>query len=181
MIGCSLLLLATLCVLGCSVSADLDDNERALLLTEADFKASVPQLQSGVTGKFSKQNSYLERKVELSYKLEANGFYLTNSVTIEPSTTNALITHTAQRAGLIIGLKSNGVVEEPLKLGASYGDKATLSVLKRSGKPIGNVFTTVVDRKVYLLVFSGIHFDSAEAFGPLIAPKMDTLTKYEAR
>jgi len=183
MIGRNLLLLTTLCVLGCSVSADLDDNERALLVTEVDFKEFAPPIQSGVTGMYSKRTSYLERKVELSYKLDASGpsFYLFNNVTIESSATQALITQAAQKAGLMIGLKSNGIVEEPVKLGLSYGEKTSLSLLKRSGKPIGNVFMSVIGRKVYLLVFSGIYFDDAEAFGTFIAQKMDTFTRYDAR
>ena len=180
-IGRNLLLLTTLCVLGCSSSADLDESERAVLLTEADFKAFGPPIQAGLTGKFSKETNYFEGNVVLSYTFEGSDFSLANSVTIERSTAHAMITRTAQRAGIIIAWTSGGVVEESVKLGSSYGENASLSVLKRSGKPIGNVFTTIIGRKVYLLVFSGIYFEDPNDFGPLIAQKMDALTKYNVR
>ena len=171
------LLLAAIGLVACSVSEDLTESERALLLTEADLRREpTPAL----AGKYQKV-SRIDKSRELSYvyEKEGSGLYLSNTLTVDTSAANALVTEGAQKTGLMIGLRVNGVVEEPIAQSVKYGDRSSLTILKKDGRPMGNVFTAVAGKKVYVVIFSGIYFDDAAAFDSFIAGKIDAILKYD--
>jgi hypothetical protein len=174
-------LLAALGLLACSVSGELTGSERALLLTEADFRLTGRAADAPLQGKYRKMTNQLDKSRELSYvyEKEGSGFYLSNTLTLDFSPGNALITEGAQKAGLMIGLTAAGVSEDPIELTAKYGDRASLTLLRKEGKPIGNVFTAVAGKKVFVVVFSGVYFDDAAVFDGLIAPKWDAIMRFD--
>jgi hypothetical protein len=175
---------AILAVAACAVEEDLSESERALLLTEVDFQpAQRPTDPATPAGTFRKTVGRLDRSRELIYefKKEGSGFYLSNTLRVEPSAPNALLVEGGQRIGLLIGLKTTSITEEPLPARAKYGDRASLSLLRSNGVPVGNVFSVVGGKNVYAIVLVGVHFDDAEAFDRALGPRIDAVLKYDPR
>lgn len=176
----SLICIAAL-VSGCSISTELTDREKALLVTEQDFQRYGFTTGSAPSGHFLKTEDYTNLSTEYSYQTpDGQGeIYIHNSVTLERSAANALTTELASRGGMMIGLSSEGVKEVPLKLTKQYGSRSSLSILKKDGKSIGNSFTAVLDKKIVLLVFSGTYFEKAEDFQDFMDEKMARVSGFE--
>lgn len=164
----------------CTVSTDLSDAEKALLVTEADFGEygfddALP------TGKFEKTR-YFDRSVELTYEsLEsAEQLYVFCSVSIERSAADALTSEAANKTGVLVGLKSAGVIEKPVELKQTIGSRSKLSLLMKDGKFIGNSFHAIIDKKAVMLLVYGLYFENEAEFREFIDPKIEPIRTYRS-
>ena len=179
--GRLLLLAAALALLACTVSEDLSETERAVLLTERDFHPfglkPVPD-----AGKYKKTVNRLDGSRELTYLFEKDGvpLYVSSTLRVDSSAASAIVNEGAQKTGLTIGLKAAGVDTEPLTLREKYGERASLALLTKDGRPVGNLFTMVSGKKVYISFFTGIYFNDLAEFHRLIAPMVAAALKYDA-
>jgi hypothetical protein len=171
------------CLSGCSISTELTEQEKALLVTEQDFQRYGYSVSSAPSGQFVKTEDYMNLSTDLSYQTpEGEGeIYIHNSVTLERSASNAIATELASKGGMMIGLSAEGVKEVPLKLTKQYGARSSLAVLKKDGKSIGNSFTAVIDKKIVVLIFSGTYFESADEFQDFIDQKMVRVSSFGDR
>lgn len=172
-------LMAVLCLgslsllMSCTETHELSEQEKAALVTELDL---MPPEDLGVAprGAFAKETDYLNQSTGMSYQTEAGEgpVYVYNTVSIERSFSNSLTNEFATKGGLMIGLKSEGIEEVPIRLTKQYGSRSSLSKLMKDGRAIGNAFNAVIGKKFVVLVFSGIYFESAEEFQQFIDGKM---------
>lgn len=173
-------ILATTLLLGCSVSHELSEAEKSMLLTESDFAEYGFKYEQKTYGKFEKTIDYLNRSTELGYQsTEGSELYVYSTVTIERSAAAALATELTGKVGVLVGLKSSGAVESPIKLTKPYGTRASLSLLKKDGKPLGNRFSAVIDKKVVMVVFGGLYFETEASFREFFAAKMQSIETFQ--
>lgn len=176
-----LALLGLLLLAACTANEEPTETERALHVTEADFRPFGVQAAASAGGEYQKTLNHLDRSRELTYTFNGQGLYLSNILKFHSSSTNAFITEKAQKVGLMIGLKPHGVEEQTLTPHRKYGDRSSLGLLTKDGKPVGNVFTMVSGTKVFLVVFSGgVHFNDPAEFDRFISTKVDAVLKYDA-
>lgn len=173
-------LAALLMLTACTVEEEPTERERVLFVTEADLRSFGVKAAAATGGEYRKTVNRLDRSRELVYTFNGNGLYLSNILKFDSSSTNAFITEKAQKVGMMIGLKPYGIEEQPLTPHTKHGDRSNLAVLTKDGKPVGNIFTMVSGSKVFLVVFSGIHFSDPAEFDRFISAKVDAFVKYDA-
>jgi len=157
---------------GCQISHDLTSEERAILVTEHDLVGVQGSKQAA--GKFEKTVDYSSFSTEYTYESEEDAtLFILSSVRVERTAANALSSEWTNKGGLAFGMSLNGLKEEPIPLTKQYGSRAKLALLTKDGKPVGNIFHAVIDKKVVMLLYSGIYFDRAEDFQKFIDPKME--------
>jgi len=166
---------------GCSTSHDLSDAEKSALMTEKDFAAYSEKPVKGLQGAFKKTTHYLGNSYQLEYQNDAKKaeFFVYSILAVEDSDAKAVTMVVSYKTGVAVGFKYSGIQEEPIKL-SKPGQQDSLSLLKYEGKPAGNLFTTVIDKKVVLLMFTGIYFDNEDAFREFIDNYISRVTKFEA-
>lgn len=170
------LLLGLALLVGCSRSDKPSSVEQNLLLTSADFKRYGIEGQ----GHFSRLVTYWNRTTELTYEHNpGHGFFLHSSLKVFPDAGAAVMNSMAEAAGAGIGLDNGDVRQQNLPLAGQYGSHAELKLLTKRGKPVGNLFAVSIGSKSFLVLFTGLYFDSATAFEAFIAPKMAALSAYD--
>jgi len=162
----------------CTTSTDLSDAEKSILVTELDF-ADFGGEQGAVSGRFEKTIDHINRATEFTYQTpDESDIYIVSTVSVERSAADALASEVANKAGILIGLRSAGVIDVPIEMTKPYGSRSSLSVLKKDGKPIGNMLHAVLGKKIVLLVFSGIYFDTEAGFRELMDAKMKHVSEF---
>lgn len=151
--------------------------ERALLLTHTDFGYEED------AGRYGKTVSYLSRSIELTYDSPPlSGLYLHSTVLLTSSPSEAAFASYSALKGASfgLGLTTDDVTEEDIALSRDIGSHARLVLLRKNGKPIGNMFSTSIGKKLIFTVVTGRHhFDSAQAFEAFIEPKLAALEAHE--
>lgn len=170
---------------GCSISNELSESEQRILFSELDFAELGVEAGDKPAGQYEKIIDYANASTDLSYLKDSEagdkGFYLQSTVTIERMSKNVVISELGGKAGTAIGLKLGGFDEEPVKLSGRYGSKASLSLLKMEGKPVGNSFSVVMGNKIVSLFFVGTYFDKGEAFETFVQEKMARVKAYSGK
>lgn len=168
------LLCAAVLLAGCSRTDQLNEDEKALLLDVTNFhEYGVP-----AGGSYRKNVDYVDRTIALNYEYETGKFYLYNRVSLHSTAADALMMTRVERLGLSIGMRDQ-LQELPLQLSEALQSQMTLKLLLRDGRPVGNVFYGHLGRKSILLVFTGVYFDTAEAFEALFAEQIANIEAYE--
>lgn len=169
-------LLAALLLGGCIDQSQPTEAERQLLLTDIDFGY-------GEEGHYSKTTTYWTRTTDITYDSPPlSGFYLHSTVSLTPSASEAVLASygSLKGAGVALGLMSEGLTEEEIELTREFGSHAKLILLRKDGKPVGNMFSVSIGKKVMYTFFTGKHyFDSADSFESFIAPKISALEAHE--
>jgi hypothetical protein len=171
-------------VAACGFEQPVAETDKALFLRVADLaRVGVRYPDSAAHEKFSK-TKHLGGVYELSYQFqtpeseERRPLFIYASVSVQTKATDAMMTEGAEKIGLLIGLKREGVEERDVAGAQRYGDSSRFALLVRDDKPIGNLFTMREGRKTYLLVISGVYFEDPELWKKLIGPKLEQLAAY---
>jgi hypothetical protein len=133
--------------------------------------------------KFSKRK-YFDGAHELNYEFktpesgEERPLFIFGSISLQQKTSDAMISEGAEKIGLLIGFKKEGVEEREVAGAQRFGDSSTFTVLVKDEPPIGNVFTVRDGKKTYMLVVAGVFFKDPEASSRLIGPKLKRLAAY---
>jgi len=177
MLRAIIFLCVTLLLGGCSENSQPTVAERQLLLTGADFGYGED------AGYYGKTVTYWTRTTDLSYDSEPlSGLYLHSTVSLTSSAGEALMSSYSalQGAGIALGLMTEDVTEEEIELPRKLGSHAQLILLRQDGKPIGNMFSVSIGKKLFFTVFTGSHyFDSGAAFEAFIAPKLSAIEAHQ--
>ncbi|WP_043312087.1 hypothetical protein [Pseudomonas sp. ML96] len=170
-------LLAALLLSGCVDNAEPTESERQLLLTGAAFGYGED------AGRFEKTTTYWTRTTDLSYDLDSvSGLYLHSTASLTPSASEALVASYSalQGAGIALGMIADDVTEEELPLTRELGSHAKLILLRNKGKPMGNMFSVSIGKKLFFTVFTGKHyFTDAASFEAFIEPQLVALRQHE--
>lgn len=173
---------ALFCLLlaGCSAEEQVTEADKALVLRAADLTAfgfrydNVEKIES-----FSKKREF-DGSYEIQYRFQspqgARPLFLHVSVKVAAKESDAALNQGAEKLGLLIGFKKNGVEERELP--AVPAGKLTLLV--SGDRPIGNVFTLGEGPKTYLLIVSGLYFDDPALWQKVIAPKLERFRSHPA-
>lgn len=107
--------------------------------------------------------------------------YVSCSVTVEPNSSDALISYKGVQLGLNIGFNSqSGTSQMERNDLFRWGDQSSFHVLCVHGVPIGNSFTAIKGKRVFMMTFSGVFFEDATAIQELLHPRLDALERLPA-
>jgi hypothetical protein len=179
------LLLAGLGLAGCQKNLPVSAADRAVVLRAADLVPYGYGLGDTERYETFEHIRYFDGSHELTYEFqtpdseEDNALYMNVIVSVEKSRTDALTTQGAQKIGLGIGLKANGITQREIEKFYEYGDSSSFSVLEKDGRPIGNIFTARDGKRVFVLMLSGMYFDDAETFKELIEARLRKFSAYQ--
>ena len=172
------LTLAAFTLAGCGAQEPVTDAEKALFLRVADlaeFGVRYPNAEAAET--FAKARQ-VDGSYEITYNFEVSGdarpLYLHGTVNVGRTSTDATLTESAEKIGLLVAFKRSGVEEREVQ-GLRAG---TLTLLVKNDVPIGNVFTLREGNKSHLFIISGLYVKDAAVWQKLIAPKLENLMRY---
>jgi len=160
----------------CGEQLPVSQADKDLFLRPADFAGFGIRFEDPqALEKFSKSRLF-DGSHELTHTFtspagSAHSLYLHTSITLARRESDAAMTSGAEKVGLLIAFKKDGVVEREVP----DVKPGKLTLLVRDGRPIGNVFTVRDGAKSYLLVMSGVFFQHADPWNKLIGPKMQRL------
>ena len=169
-----LAVLASACVKG-----TITDEEKSHLLTVEDLATfGVKAAEPETFGKFQK-TSHLDFSKELEYEYEvpegvhvATPLYLTSSISIERSLSDARSTYLLQEKTFMVVGKWRGLAVDEKQGFFQWGDASKFALLVKNDKPVGNLYLARKGTTVYLLVLSGVYFDDPKLWAELMEPKL---------
>lgn len=180
-------LAAALLALGlaaCGAEQPVGEADKALFLRVGDLaELGVRYSDAEAHETFAKRRQF-DGTYELNYEFktpeseQARPLFIYTSVSVQPKASDAMLATGAEKLGLMIGLKREGVEEREVEGAPRFGDASRFGMLVKDEKPIGNVFSVRDGRKTYLLVISGIYFKDPELWRRVIAPKLARLAAY---
>lgn len=175
---------AVLLFQGCTSSSELTPDERALLITVAEFEPYMKGGHDQTRGLFAKETGLLDHSKLLSYEFTFDkdahepALYVNCMVDLQPKGSQA-VSRAAREIGMEIGLASGKLKQVPLEGFPKYGDRSSLSLLTLNGDPVGNLFTAEYGSKSVMLVFSGIYVRDPAAWGEMFGKKLRLLEAYD--
>ncbi len=171
-------------VAACGSEQPVSAEDKALFLRVADLAAYGFRYENAEAYETFTKVKHIDGKYELTYQFttpdtaQEKPLFIYISVAIERRASNALISQKAEKLGLMIGFKSEGIEERELPGSYPYGEEARLALLVKGEDPIGNTFTVRDNEKTYLLLLTGVYFAEPELFKQLIGPKVQRLAGY---
>ena len=164
----------------CGAQEPVTDADKALFLRVADlaeFGVRYPNAEAAESFSKAKQ---VDGSYELTYKFETSGdvrpLFIHSSVNVGRAASDASLAESAEKIGLLVAFKKNGVEEREVP-GIRTGK---LTLLVKGDVPIGNVFTLRDGSRSHLLVISGLYIKDPAAWQKLMAPKLELLKRYPA-
>jgi len=179
-----LVALLALGVAACGTEQPVGEADKALFMRAADLAdlgVRYPDAEAHET--FSKRKHF-DGAYELNYEFktpeseQARPLFIYTSVSVQPKASDAMMSEGAEKIGLLIGFKREGVEEREVEGAPRFGESSRFTVLVKDDKPIGNVFAMRDGRKTYLLVIAGIYFKDAGLWKKVIGPKVERLAAY---
>ena len=164
----------------------LTARDRAMLVTAADVDALVEgglRLSSSAETT-SKLRSSLDDAVTLEYEYdegEEGEFYMSSTVSVDPSESDARLTYSAFGIGADIGFSLSGedeIEEKERNDVFKWGDQSRFVIYFYDGAPVGNLFITRKGKRVFFLLLWGVFFDEHDAFDDLVGEKLRKLSSY---
>jgi hypothetical protein len=171
-------------IAACGTEQPVAEDDRALFLRVADLaEFGVRYRDAEAHEKFSKRKHF-DGAYELNYEFKTpeseqeRPLFIFGSISVQQKTSDAMMSEGAEKIGLLIGFKKEGVEEREVAGAQRFGDSSKFTVLVKDERPIGNVFTVRDGKKTYLLVVAGVFFKDPEAWSRLIGPKLKRLAAY---
>jgi hypothetical protein len=149
----------------------LTADERAQLLTVDDLSPWVPEYKINRAFESSKYAKTIDGAIELEYNYEhPDEFYVTSSVTIETSLSNAKAVY----AGFRIGEGLGAMADKDLRMETrndlfKAGDESDFSIIRGVNGPLGNRLIARRGTRVVYIQFSGVYFENADDLRDLLS------------
>jgi hypothetical protein len=174
-----ILALACCTLVACSEQLPVSQSDKELFIRPADFAGFNIRFENAEALEKFTSARLADGSRELTHTFTAaqgssHSLYLYSSITVTRRESDAALTSGAEKVGLLVAFKKEGVVEREVP-GVKTGK---LTLLVKDGRPIGNVFTVRDGAKSYLLVMSGVFFQHADPWNKLIGPKLQRLQVY---
>jgi hypothetical protein len=162
----------------CGAQEPVTEADKALFLRVGDlveFGVRYPNAEAAES--FSKVKQ-IDGSYEITYKFEASGegrpLFIESNVNVGRSSANAKLAENAEKLGLLVAFRNNGVEEREVA-GIRTGK---LTLLVKGDVPIGNVFTLRDGTRTHLLLISGLYVKDAAVWQKLMGPKLERLMAY---
>ena len=160
----------------------LSADDEAALLTVSVLAEWMEDYSPDLSKETLSKTRYLDRSYDVDYEFDDAGNdvapYLMCSVTVEPKRSGALISYKAMQTGLNIGFGSQAGASQVERNDLfRWGDRSRFCILAADGSPVGNSFTAVKGKRVFLVTFSGVFFDDPVAIRDLLVPHLDALER----
>jgi hypothetical protein len=167
---------------GCGSEEPLSEADKNLFLRAADLASYGYQYKNADSYETFSKTRQFDGSYQLTYEFqtpdgERRPLFIYATVSVARNASDAALAEGAEKIGMLIGLRANGVEEREVRLPPA-DERSRLRVLVKGGKPIGNVFTARDGRKTYMLVLSGVYFEDAEDWNKLVEPKLQQLAGY---
>jgi hypothetical protein len=173
-----LCVLAVLVFLWLAREEPVTKKDRDVLLTADQFVEWVEDFEVDPSlEKFSKIRN-IDRSYELEYEYEAESFYLSCSIGVDRTRSDARQTYAAMIAGTRIGLSLEDMEWRNRPEMMRWGDQSKCALLYYDEEPAGNVFVCRKGKRTLLVIFSGVWFDDAGSFRELLEPVLEKLEHY---
>ena len=152
------------------------------LLTEWMVDEYIPEKR----GESLIKTRYIDGSYDIEYEYDIpedlNAPYLSCTVTVEPTTSDAQTSYVAMWGGsqLALSLLSDieiDVVERNDLF--RWGDRSRFAILSTEGEPFGNVFITRTGKYIFYIIISGIYFDNHEGISGLLSERLGQLPSYQ--
>jgi hypothetical protein len=170
---------------GCESGLPVEAQEKTLVLRAGDlvpFGYGLEQTEQFET--FSKTR-FFDGSKEIIYEFETpdseeeNPLYLSVTMTFEKKSSDALVSHGAEKTGATAGLRIAGIKSREIENFYEYGDSSAFYVLEMDGRPVGNLFSVRDGKKIYLVIMTGMYFDDAATWKELVEDKLKKFSAYE--
>ena len=160
----------------------LSADDEAALLTVSVLAEWMEDYSPDLSKETLSKTRYLDRSYDVDYEFDDAGNdvapYLMCSVTVEPKLSDALISYKAMQTGLNIGFGSQAGASQVERNDLfRWGDRSRFCILEADGTPVGNSFTAVKGKRVFMVTFSGVFFDDPVAIRDLLVPHLDALER----
>jgi hypothetical protein len=164
---------------GACMKQDIQENEKEYLITASSFSEYSFAFSNVDSTEVFVKEKYYDGGTIYSYDFDAvdeneQTLFISNTVTIEPKSSDALITYKAEGLGVSIGIGD----AETQKLDSlfSYGDESSFELLKNEGGDlVGNIFRFRKGKVCYNLFIVGVYFNTKSAWEDFIQPQLTTL------
>ncbi|MCA8974764.1 MAG: hypothetical protein KDC98_08580 [Planctomycetes bacterium] len=156
---------------GLAQDVPVTDADRAVLLTAPAFVEWDEEFEVEPTLEVLTKIRNIDRSFELDYEYDAEDFYLSCSVGVETSVSDAKIAYSMMTTGVMLGssMQDTEWRERPDLL--QWGDSCKAAVMyAEDDTPCGNLFACRKGKRTFLAVWSGLWFDDAESMRELLAP-----------
>jgi len=169
---------------GCEQPNEMTPQERALLITVAEFAPYVKGTHDPNRGNFTKESNPVINSRELSYKFEYSKsekeapLYLSTVVSVQPRLLKPY-DRVLHKAGFAIGFAFGKLKQEPLPDFPTYGDRSSMELLTLEGRPVGNLFTAEYGRKSVRLILTGIYVRDPAVWQEMFGEKLRLIEKFE--
>lgn len=181
----TLLVSASVCILGCDRKLTVLESDKTIFLRAQDLVdygyqfSDIEKYES-----FSKAKA-IDGSYDVEYEFETpdaeknNPLFLYVVVSVGKKKRDAQISQGGEKIALLYSLKAQGIEEEEIPDFYRYGDSSSFYVLKKEGKPIGNYFTVREGAKTYSVIISGRYFDDPQVWKEIMEPKLKQFSLYK--
>ena len=162
-------------VTACSESASLTEQDKAAVLQVEDLALWIEGFEPDPTKGSLVKTKEFDKSYDIEYTYEdqdgQSPLYLYHSVSVQPSSSDAIIVHKAMDFGTWIGSgETNLVTRNDL---FSWGDESEFCLWQtESGDTFGNYFTGRKGEKVVTIAITGIYFSDPESIHGLLDEKL---------
>jgi len=181
-IGVAFVALFLLGAAGCGSEEPLSEADKGLFLRAADLAGYGFKYEDADSyEQFSKARQF-DGAYELTYRFktpagERRPLFIYANVSVARSESDAALSESAGKMGVLIGLKGSGIEEREVRMQPD-DERGRLRLLLKGGKPVGNVFTARDGVKTYLVLLMGMSFEDAGDWQKLVEPKLQRLSRY---
>jgi len=173
------LALACLALAACGTEEAVTEADKALFVRVADLALFGLRYDNAEALETFSKSRHLDGAYELSYRFRSpegarQPLFLHVGVNVARRDSDATLAEGAEKVGLLIAFKKDGVEEREVP-GVQSGK---LTVLVKDGRPIGNVFSARQGTKTYLLIMSGLYVEDAALWHKLVEPRLERFRSY---
>lgn len=169
-------LVSALLLAGCQ-SQTVTPADKAAFLTVADLSAFGYANPKPPTGKWNK-TAYPDRTFDIEYEAETPDseatwpLYLSETLSDEKNSKDALAYLTTARGAMNLVLKSQSLSEIAVPNQTIYGDGSSLTTLQSGKIAVGNIFSARKGGRTFTLMLVGVAFEDPKEWDAFAGPKV---------
>lgn len=171
------------CLAACGVEQKVSEPDKAIFLRAEDLGRFGFRYENAAAYEIFSKTRHFDGTYDLKYtfttpKGDPHPLYIFISVSVGNQESDAVVSERAEKIGLLIGFKKEGIEEREVAGALPHGDSSRFAIMIKDGNPIGNTFSVRDGRKTYLLVMSGLYFQDPALWRTLIEPKLRQLSGF---
>lgn len=155
------------------------DADKAVVLTAHELAAWFEDLTPDPALETWTKTRHIDGTHELEYEYDGDDLYVSVSIGVDESASDARISYTALTAGVAIGTAFEDAEWRTRNDLMTWGDRSKSALLIVEGDaPAGNLFACQKGKRTILIVFSGVYFDEPGPLRELLEPALERWARY---